>query len=168
MCFEVMLKIWILTILEPIMYLTRYELDNEFWIYWRWGVTYCTSTTKVQRARVPFWPKLLKNICAIGCPIGLSSKPFISVPMQKASDMFIAKYEWVHSKLATSIIVSWTTYPNPRRLRCQWRWQLPKEQPSRHWKPLPRYAHYSQIHRLSTEAQGSSVWRHIHWSTHPL
>jgi len=27
-----MLKIWILTILEPIMYLERYELDNEFWI----------------------------------------------------------------------------------------------------------------------------------------
>ena len=52
--------------------------------------THCTITTIAQIANVPFCPKLLKKIDAIGCPMGLCRIPLISVPMQNARTMLIA------------------------------------------------------------------------------
>ena len=54
---------------------------------------YCTMTTIAQIASVPFWPKLLKKISAIGWPIGLFINASKSVPMQKARAMLIARDE---------------------------------------------------------------------------
>lgn len=53
-------------------------------------IMYCARTTNAHSASVPFCPKLLKNICAIGWPIGESKIPSKSVPMQNASDTLIA------------------------------------------------------------------------------
>ena len=53
--------------------------------------THCTITTMAHTANVPFWPKLLKKIVAMGCPIGLLRIESKSVPMQKASATLIAK-----------------------------------------------------------------------------
>ena len=51
---------------------------------------HCTMTTIAQIAKVPFCPKLLKNISAIGWPMGLFMIAFRSVPMQNARAMLIA------------------------------------------------------------------------------
>ena len=54
--------------------------------------THCTITTIAHTANVPFCPKLLKKIVAMGCPIGLLRIESKSVPMQKASATLIARY----------------------------------------------------------------------------
>lgn len=52
-----------------------------------------TMTTNAQTASVPFCPKLLKKMVAMGWPIGLFMRPSISVPMQNARDTLIASRE---------------------------------------------------------------------------
>ena len=51
-------------------------------------IMYCTTTMIAHTASAPFWPKLLKKICAMGCE--LPTMPSMSVPMQNASDTLIA------------------------------------------------------------------------------
>ena len=43
-----------------------------------------------QIARVGFFPKLLKKIAAMGCPMSLFNNASISVPMQKANAILTA------------------------------------------------------------------------------
>ena len=53
-------------------------------------IIYWPKTINDHRARVPFFPKLLKMICAIGCPRLLPIKASRSWPMQKVRAMFTA------------------------------------------------------------------------------
>lgn len=51
-------------------------------------IMYCTMTMMAQTASAPFWPKLLKKICAIGCALDVMASR--SVPMQNARETLIA------------------------------------------------------------------------------
>ena len=55
-------------------------------------LTDCTITTTAQIANVPLFPKEVKNIAAIGCPMGLSRREDSSDAggSENASEMFIA------------------------------------------------------------------------------
>jgi hypothetical protein len=55
-------------------------------------MTDCVITIMAQIARAPFWPKLLRNIWAMGW--GLPMINSRSEPMQKAREMFIADENW--------------------------------------------------------------------------